>query len=51
MKARIVGERQSDVVPAPVPEPKEEATILKYVYWVSDSWYLGYLVDYSDYWT
>ena len=30
---------------------KEEATILKYVYWISDSWYLGYLVDYSDYWT
>ena len=51
MKARIVGKQQTGVVLAPVPEPKEEATILKYVYWVSDSWYLGYLVDYSDYWT
>jgi len=29
MKARIVGERQSDVVPAPVPEPKEDWAVVK----------------------
>ena len=29
MKARIVGERQADVVPAPVPEPKEDWAVVK----------------------
>ena len=29
MKARIVGKRQSDVVPAPVPEPKEDWVLVK----------------------
>lgn len=23
----------------------------RYVYWVDDSWFIGFLADYSDYWT
>ncbi len=29
----------------------KNATSFRYVYWIDDSWFIGFLADYSDYWT
>ncbi len=29
----------------------KNAISFRYVYWIDDSWFIGFLADYSDYWT
>ena len=31
--------------------PVDRTGKLPYVYWIDDSWFIGFLADYSDYWT
>lgn len=38
---------------APVNRTDKQSFIKRfiYVYWIDDSWFIGFLADYSDYWT